>query len=584
MNDPIATEVIGGILTAVSDEMAQVLRRTSYNMMIYEVGDYCCALLDPEGRLISQNGGGVSHFVSDLGVVIEDAVSRFGRDGFKPGDVFVMNHEAVAGQHLNNVAVYMPFFFEGELIGFPAVRAHWVDVGGRSTGTGGGAAAEDPWLEGLQLNQIRIHDGGEPCRDVLRMIADNIRYPDASMGDLRAQMTTCQLAIKRLTEIFQKYGKDAIFQAIEQNYRDTEARCRMVVEALPDGEYAYESFVDDAATATEGPVRIHVKVTIAGSDMTMDFSGCSPQRKSSINSRTKAAAYIAYKAITKPIEAVNQGSFNALKVIIPEGSFMMARFPAPMANWSNALPTVVDTIFAALSGAMPDVIPAAHRGGGGGTAFFGTHPVTGKGFIAQSIEGGGWGGRPFEDGPSASVTVRQGDVRNAPIEALEQRFPLIVEGRVLRQDSGGAGKFRGGLGVDITLRGLVPGRWNMLANGRDRFPPWGLRGGRPGGGSGHKVQLPGEADWASMNTSRHLLQAGARVRTSTESGGGWGSPYDRDPAMVLEDVRQEYVSADAAREQYGVVLVGDGSGALALDLAATRALRDRLRAEPSPHR
>ncbi len=177
--------------------------------------------------------------------------------------------------------------------------------------------------------------------------------------------------------------------------------------------------------------------------------------------------------------------------------------------------------------------------------------------------------------------MRQGDVRNAPIEALEQRFPLIVEARALRQDSGGAGKFRGGLGVDITLRGLVSGRWNMLANGRDRFPPWGLHGGKPGGGSGHKVQLPGDPTWAGMNTSRHLLSAGARVRTSTESGGGWGSPLERDPGRVAEDVRQDYVSIAAAREEYGVVLTTDMVGDVVVDLVATEALRAQLRLIPA---
>ncbi len=227
---------------------------------------------------------------------------------------------------------------------------------------------------------------------------------------------------------------------------------------------------------------IHAKVVIDHGNMTIDLSGCSGERKAAINSRTYAGARVAYKALTGPLEPVNEGSFRALKVIIPEGNIMMARFPAPMSGWSAIVPTVVDTIVAALAKAMPDRVPAGHHGLlGGAVVFFGVHPKTNRRFVVQSIEGGGWGGRPYEDGEFGTVSVCQGDVRNGSIEGIELKCPVLVESRGLRPDSGGAGKHRGGLGIDMRVRNLVEGRWNFEHTRREQCPPWGLWGGKPGG-------------------------------------------------------------------------------------------------------
>jgi N-methylhydantoinase B len=418
--DPITRSVIRKMLPAIADEMSYLLQRSSYNMMIYEVRDYCCALVSPAGELLSQNLGGVSHFVADLGVIIEDAMARYGADGFRPGDGFITNHQAVAGQHLNNVVTYTPVFADGELLCFALVRAHWIDVGGLSTGFGGGTRVTDPWVEGLQLNQVRVYEKGEPDEKVLGIIRDNIRFPTASFGDMRAQFAACRLAEERLRELVGRYGRETFEQTVAELFAESEARCRQVIERFPDGEYYAESQLDHDFGDERQPLEIKVKVTVSGSDLTIDLTGCSSQRKSAVNGRTLAGAYIAYKALTTPLEPVNQGSFNALKVEIQEGNFMMAKYPAPMAAWSTALPLVVDTVFAALAPAIRDVVPAAHSGTLGGTLIFiGTDPATGERFVTQSIEGSGWGGRPYEDGESASVSVCQGDVRNAPIEAIE---------------------------------------------------------------------------------------------------------------------------------------------------------------------
>lgn len=572
--DAVTLEVLRNALPAVANEMAADLQRTSYNMMIYEVRDYCTALLDTNGELISQNVGGVSHFVADLGVLVVDGMKRYGSDGFKPGDVVITNHQAVAGQHLNNVVIYMPYFYRGELLMFCMVRAHWIDVGGQSTGFGAGATVADPWLEGLQLDQLKIYEEGKLNETLYRVIKDNIRFPESSLGDMKSQMAACRLAARRMDELFDKYGKETILAAISQIFDETEQKCRNVVVQLPDGIYEAEASIDDDGLIRDEEVPIRVKITIKGSDMTIDLSGCSAERKAAINSRTYAGARVAYKALTGPLDPVNEGSFRALKVIIPEGNIMMAKFPAPMSGWSAIVPTVVDTIVVALAKAMPDRVPAGHHGLlGGSVVFFGLHPKTKRRFIVQSIEGGGWGGRPFEDGESATVSVCQGDVRNGSIEGIELKCPVLVESRALRPDSCGAGRYRGGLGLDMKVRNLVEGKWNFERTRRSKCPPWGIAGGTAGEPGGNLLKLPGEKAFKWITGANIPVPLNSQAIVRTGGGGGWGDPLERDAALVAADAAEGLISRRAARELYGVVL----QGSMALDESATQRLRDQLR-------
>lgn len=572
--DAVTLEVLRNALPAVANEMAADLQRTSYNMMIYEVRDYCTALLDTNGELISQNVGGVSHFVADLGVLVVDGMKRYGSDGFRPGDVVITNHQAVAGQHLNNVVIYMPYFYKGELLMFCMVRAHWIDVGGQSTGFGAGATVADPWLEGLQLDQLKIYEEGRLNETLYRVIKDNIRFPESSLGDMKSQMAACRLAARRMDELFDKYGKDTILAAISQIFDETEQKCRNVVAQLPDGIYEAEASIDDDGLIRDEEVPIRVKITIKGSDMIIDLSGCSAERKAAINSRTYAGARVAYKALTGPLDPVNEGSFRALKVVIPEGNIMMAKFPAPMSGWSAIVPTVVDTIVVALAKAMPDRVPAGHHGLlGGSVVFFGLHPKTKRRFIVQSIEGGGWGGRPFEDGESATVSVCQGDVRNGSIEGIELKCPVLVESRALRQDSCGAGRYRGGLGLDMKVRNLVEGKWNFERTRRSKCPPWGIAGGTAGEPGGNLLKLPGEKAFKWITGANVPVPLNSLAIVRTGGGGGWGDPLERDAALVAADAAEGLISRRAAHELYGVVL----RGSMSLDESATQRLRDRLR-------
>ncbi len=555
MLDPVTLEVIRNTLPAIANEMAADLQRTSYNMMIYEVCDFCTTLTDAKGRLISQNVGGVSHFVADLGVIIEDIVQREGPDGFSPEDVFITNHQRVAGQHLNNVVIYMPFMHKGRLLGFAMTRAHWIDVGGSSTGLGAGAFVLDPWFEGLQIDQLRIYEAGKLNKTLHAMIRDNIRYPEASLGDMRAQIASCRMAIKRLEELVERYTPEVVEEAIATIFAETEKRCRNIVNAIPDGVYEASALYDDDSVKMDEPIQIHARVTVAGGDMTIDLSGCSQQRVGGVNSRTLAGARVAYKALTEPEAAVNEGSFSALKTIIPEGNVMMAKYPAPMGGWSMIVPTVVDTIFRALAPAIPDRIPAAHHGLlGGSIVFIGKDPKTGGNFVLQSLEGGGWGGRPHEDGESAAVSVCQGNVKNSPIESMEIKTPVVVEERSLRVDSGAPGRFRGGLGVDVRVRNLVEGKWNLARPRRRKCPPWGLWNGNSGGGAEYLMRVAGNNDFESMDQVMRPVPKDTEVIIRTGGGGGWGRPFDREPEAVLNDVREGLVSVRKAREDYGVAI------------------------------
>jgi N-methylhydantoinase B len=340
-----------------------------------------------------------------------------------------------------------------------------------------------------------------------------------------------------------------------------------VVADWPDGVYEAQSFFAGSPLDNNQPVLIKVRVMIEGSDTTIDLTQCSLQRRAPINGRTLAAPLIAYKALTLPREPVNEGGFRALKVQIQEGNYMMARHPAAMASWGRTLPTVVDTILLALEPVLRGRLPAAHMGVlGGPVVFFGNDPRTKQPFVTQSIEGGGWGARPTADGESACVSVCQGDVRNAPIEKMELRWPILVGRRELRADSGGPGEYRGGLGLQTEVEGLVEGQWSLTDMGRQQYPPWGIEGGREGATSATLMKLPTETAFKPVSVVRHMVPPGTAAVVATAGGGGWGNPFDRDPERVRQDVVDGYVSIESAARDYGVVI---DPHTLEVDSAAT---------------
>jgi N-methylhydantoinase B len=548
---PITVEVVRNAIVAYADEMANALSKAAYNMMIYEVRDYCCGLIDTQARMISQNRGGLPIFLADLGVAVEDGIKRYGLDGFAPGDVVVMNQGEVCGQHLNNVVVYSPCFHDGEIVGFAANRAHWVDIGGMRQGFGS-TGSTDIYAEGLQMRSLKIYEAGKRNETLWQIIRDNVRYPDSALGDLRAQIASCQLGARRYGELLARYGRDTVEACIAKIWDQAEMAARRVVEQIPDGSYTAESFLDNDGR-NKTPVRVKVTVKIEGSQMTVDFSEMNPQVPSPMNSGKSggiAGARVAFKALTSPDLDVNEGCFRPLSVVLPEGTIVSAKPPSAIGLWSISLPTVIDTILKALAPAMPHMIPAAHKGDMGGCSFFGFRP-DGSRFILMNIFGGGWGGRPDEDGESASVSVCQGDVRNTPVELQEIKYPVLIEKHALRRDSGGAGAYRGGLGLEITYRLLQPCKANINCD-RTVDPPWGLHGGNPAAVNSAIVHRATDNSETTVYKATELeISAGDAVTFLTAGGGGYGEPAGRSRTAIARDIAEGLISPAAAAAQYG---------------------------------
>ncbi len=575
--DPATLEIVRGAFIACANEMGAVLSRTAYNPMVFEVQDFCIGLIDPKGQLIAQNSGGLPIFLADMGVAVLDGINKFGLAGFEPGDAIAMNAPYVCGQHLNNVVVYTPCFVEGELVAFPAVRAHWLDVGGRRVGFGSVESTEI-YEEGLQLRSIKVYRAGKLDENIWQIIADNVRFPESCLGDLRAQLAACRLGERRLAELYRRYGAGTIQASIEEMWNQSEKLARMAVAAIPDGEYRAESYLDNDGQDLDKPVPVRVVVGVRGDEMTVDFSEVADQVKGPINcgpSGGIAAARVAFKALTLPSQPVDEGCFRPLQVVLPPGKFLSAQPPAALGLWSIPLPTVIDTVLAAFASAVREKIPAAHKGEMGGFAMYGTDEATKRRYVCLNMMGGGWGGRPKGDGPSGAVSICQGDVRNTPIELLESRYPLFFETFSLRNDSGGPGRFRGGLGVEIAVRSQYQALVNFNLE-RTKCAPWGLWGGRPGTICEARVQRDDNPTWVSVKKqTRYPISPLDRVVFLTAGGGGWGDPLERNPELVAYDVREGYISPESAAD-YGVVLSAVSGE---VDLKATEALRARLRDE-----
>ena len=512
--NPITLEVVGNALVAYAEEMAIALCKSAYNMMIYEVRDFCCGLIDAEGRMISQNSGGLPIFLADLGIAVADGIERYGLEGFAPGDVIIMNHAGVCGQHLNNIVIYTPCFHEGRVVAFAANRAHWVDVGGLRTGFGN-VETYEIFHEGLQFRSIKIYDAGK--------------------------------------------RNDGV--CIDTLWDQAEAEARAVVAAIPDGRYSAESWLDSDGRRLDTPLRVKVSVIVEGSDLTIDFSEMNEQVPGPLNSGFSgglSAARVAFKCLTMPHAPVNEGCFRPLKLVSPEGTMVNARPPAALGLWSVALPTVIDTILRALAPAMPDRIPAAHKGDMGGVSFYGYRRDGGSRFVLMNIFGGGWGGRPHEDGEDASVSICQGDVRNTPVELQEIHYPFLVDFHRLRPDSGGAGRYRGGLGVEIGYRALQECTANVNLE-RIKEPPWGLNGGIRGETNRCVLTKKDGSERPVLKESNIPLEEGDTVTFGTAGGGGYGDPRDRARESIEADLRLGYLSPEAALRDYGYRPPGPGA-------------------------
>jgi N-methylhydantoinase B len=570
--DPITLEIVRHGLVAAADEMKINLTRTAYNPIIYEVLDFSVGLFDHNGDIVSQ-AAGLPVFLGNLGEAVKVVSRDIGVENFRPGDVYLINDTYTSGTHLNDVTVIGPIFADDgrELIGFAGSRAHWLDMGGRDPG-GWFTDTTEIYQEGLRLRSVCLYEAGKPNRSIFQIIRDNVRYADSLLGDLRAQIAAIRTGEQRFKAIVDHYGLETVLACIAQMHDEGEQVSRRSVAQMKDGIYTAEAFMDDDGVAVNEP-KVKVTVTIAGDEMTVDLTGSQGQCVGPINcglAATISGVRVAFKCVTSPFAPVTEGDFKPLKIIVPEDSMFNAKLPAPSGVYGIILMTLCDVIFKALADAIPDQIPGAHYCDVCAVFIFGTDPRTGRPYLHVEPEGGGWGAFAKRDGENVLIAIADGDTRNVPVEILETRYPLRVECYEVRQDSGGPGKFRGGLGHYRDYLILNHDAYLTTVQERTKCPPWGLAGGQAAAVNALIVNpdTPGEESIKKVNAKP--IKSGSRISVRTGGGGGYGSPLERDPERVRLDVVRGYVSLEAAREKYGVVLNPD---TLQIDIQATRQLR-----------
>ena len=571
--DAVTVEVIRNGLLAITEEMKTNLMRTAYNLIIYEALDFTVGLFTVKGETISI-GLGLPMFIRGMAETVKAKIKHFGLDGIHPGDILVTNDDYTTGSHLNHFTFTQPIFHDGEIIAFSCCMAHWLDVGGTL-----GQVTTDIYSEGIQIPIVKYQKAGVVNQDLVDIIAMNVRLPERALGDLRAQITAVTTGERRFSELVKRYGKEDVLGSVEVIMDHSEAIARANTRNIPDGVYEAESYMDDDGVDIGQRIPIKVRVEKRGDEMTIDLSEVSKQVRGFYNSGITtgiACAQVAYKCLTTPTDyPVNDGSFRPLKVIMPMGRVISAERPFPMRVWMTFPMTVIDTIFKALASAIPDRVIAGHHADLVFPNIHGISPTDGRLFIVGiGPLGGGWGAKRSEDGVSATVCMNDGDTHNSPSEQLESKYPVLVERYSLRQDSAGAGRNRGGLGAEMVVQALSSFSVTTRID-RVHCKPWGLHEGKEAAGNGIGIRRNGvwETDMPNAKIFGVRLRPGDAYLMQSGGGGGFGSPLDRDPKLVAYDVKEGYVSAEAAHNEYGVVVLPDGS----LDLKATEILRDQLR-------
>jgi N-methylhydantoinase B len=558
--DAVLTEIIRNGVIAVTEEMKTNLMRTAYNMIIYEALDFTVGLYTAAGETVSI-GLGLPSFIRGMAETVRAKLRHFGpegtNEGIHPGDILVTNDAYITGSHLHHFTFSLPIFHGGRLSGFACCMAHWPDVGGLL-----GGVTTDIYSEGLQIPIVKYQKRGVVNRDLVDIIRTNVRIPERAMGDLRAQITAVRTGERRFRELLERYGRDPVLAAIRNIMAQSEAAARARTRTIPDGTYEAESYMDDDGVEIGKRVPIKVRVVKKRDTMTIDLTEVSPQVRGFFNSGATtgySCAQVAYKCLTSPSDyPINEGSFRPLQVKLAPGTVVSAVKPAAMRWWMTFPMTVVDTIFKALAQAVPERVIAAHHADLLVCLINGISPGDGRFFLGGvGPSGGGWGAKHNEDGMSATVCLNDGDTHNHPIEQMEAKFPLLFERHSLREDSGGAGRYRGGLGTEQVVQARSTIMMNVQVD-RMHCAPWGLAGGLPGAGNEVRLRLNGveRTDLPNGKVLTQRLQKGDAFTLRAGGGGGFGPPRERDPRKVAHDVRQGYVSLRAAADLYGVVLDG----------------------------
>jgi N-methylhydantoinase B/oxoprolinase/acetone carboxylase alpha subunit len=561
--DAVGLHVLHNALGNIAAEMALVMMKTSYSTIFNEGLDFSTVLLDREGNLIAEK----NYTPSMMGAIpntVRWTLEEFGEEFFEPGDVVIHNDPYRGQCHLPEHMVMAPIFHDGELLAFAGNIGHVAEVGGKAPGSFA-ADATDVYQEGLRLPPVKLFERGRYNEQVWRIILANHRTPRNTWGDFHAMAGALRVGERRMLALCERYDAGTVREGAARLIDHSERRLRAEIGDLPDGAYEAEMLVEDDGVGTD-PFTVRVKVVVRGDEVIADFTGSSPQVRGPMNCTYVVAASAAYNAVfcvTDPESLIprNSGCYRPVRLIAPPGSVVNVRHPGPSVGGNTDLqPKLIDLLLAALHQAVPDRVAAASGGSSSNLLFGGVHPVTGHYYSNYHFDGMGAGASEYADGNDAETT-RHSNCRNTPVEIFEHRYPLLTLDYGLVRDSGGPGRHRGGLATERTLRVLAPEITFSALFDRHRIAPWGLAGGLPAQGSELLVRRRGEADFRPFDVvfgvasptkfTNVVLHEGDELRYRTPGGGGFGAPRERDRALLQADVDDGFVSAEAARRDYG---------------------------------
>lgn len=568
--DPVTFSVIWGGLLSAAAEMGVTLMRTAYSVAVREGSDFSTGVFDSHGNIVAQGDYSPGHLGS-MAFAVRQMLADFPREELEPGDAIVCNDPGIGSGHLPDLYMVYPIFLGRDLLGFAVNIAHHIDTGGAGSGSQAITGIIDNFQEGIRILPTKLYIGGEPVKEIFRIIEANVRVPEV-IGDIRAQYAANISAAKRIQELGQQYGPDLLAQAMEELLQRSEEQMRAALRELKQGVFKFEDMMDDVGPDTE-PVKACVTITIADGEIEVDWEGSGPQREAGMNSYlnyTASYAIAAVKSVTLPAVPQNHGIIKCIKVKAPLGCFFNPRRPAASGGRAVNSHRIYEVTMGGLAQSVPDRVIAASSHFYNPN-FGGINPATGASFICWESIIGGVGARSNKDGIEATSSPWNGT--NVPVEIQESRNPILIERFGLIPDSAGAGRYRGGCGVRRDLRVLADNVNFYNLGDRNLKGPYGLRGGAPGK-KGITLLNPGSGEERALHSKgTYKLRKSDLVSWRTAGAGGYGPAEERSIDMVVRDVREGLVSPGAAASEYGVVISAGGD----VDMAATDKLRAKMR-------
>jgi N-methylhydantoinase B len=569
--DPITFAVVRNKLISIANGMLETAFHCAVTTFMYEIRDCSFGLLDADAGIIAQSDG-IPLFAGSLGPATKNCIDYIGKENLEPRDIIISTAPDVTGNHTSDAILFTPIFYEDKIFGYASTKAHWIDLGAKNTYP---ADAVNIFEEGLHIPPVRLYKRGNLQSEIWDMIKWNSRAPELVWGDMQAQIAGCLFAEKQVMELLNKYGIHTVHEIIQEMYEYSERITRLAIEKIPNGTWTVEDYIDNNGIDLDQPILTKVTVTIKGSDITIDLSGSAPEQRGPMNGlwvTTLSAARMAVKALTTPELPADEGSNRPVKVIAPKGCVYNVGPMAPSFLCGNVAQTILELVNKALYHVISDKIPACSGGDVIGNGFFGTDPNTGRYWGTITPVAIGQGADPFSDGENFLTHHSCAGGQNIPSEVLESAFPLFVVKSEFVQDSGGAGKQRGGLGSRLQLRVLAPAMFYSFIE-KGKTPHWGLDGGKPGLRNYALVQSKEKGEFEVLKTSGISLAEGDRVIVTAGGGGGYGNPLERDIEEVRWDVINGYVSVDHAKQDYGVEIDPQTCD---VDIIATKRSRNNL--------